>query len=900
MTTLFNDPVIKQLSGSPVFSEFLQYNSHSVQQVLRNTIMNMFEEYTAAAVGGDSAEPETAAEPAADYRVDTPAARTILQKHRLALHSLPPADLEQYAGKAVVLAAASRGPVFDKCEKLLNRADIQVIPLEMGTGDPDSSRDMVAGRTETSETDIRGCIYIASGNYESLQHVNSEAVYRGRILQMKHLLGCAQALQPAMARSGGPVPFFGVVTFNGLSEGPNDPFMAALHSQLNVLPLEYRKRAVVKGVDFYSEEWADPKQLMAELTVQDGYWSVRYDEERRSVYEWVYEGNSNQKTEPSWDITADSVILAVGGGTGITSECIMETAAHSPCTFVLAGRTETDIEPVFSGLVDRDISGTALKEEIINTAEKAGRTVSPARCSDISGRIVRIRDIRRTVADIGKTGSRAVYVSCDITCPESVETLFEMIAFRYGRLDAIVYGAGIDRSKSLLNKDMESFEQVVKPKMLGIMNVMEHIGMFPEMKKIVLFSSFYAWQGMQGSMDYTAGNRFLGEYAGRKAAGMNDLSITAVYWGPWKSGGMAGSEYLEQYFDSYGLDMIDTEQGRAIFMRALMSGITEIAAVARSHNYNDAEWKGVMLNSAVLEANRYLEQHRNQYPFIDRIIDYVPGTSVKAVKRVSLDNDLYMHDHVFDGIPIVPGVIGTEIMAEACKCIVPDKYIIEGDNVRFDKPFQIIDNHYLYIQVEAERLEQTSGETAHFHTELSEITTSEEGKIISEERGKFAADMTFASGEKLENPIIERSIPDVSGLHVFMPIEQVHDICEFVDYHLDRIMVGEVKGIAADNMHCYSENTHNEYPLRHIRGSLEYVINPFLMDICMQNPIRCFFWGYMFRVLPISASLRWTRKAVGLKEFSVKTQVVSIDPNRKRAQLEGDRKSTRLNSSHYS
>ena len=57
-----------------------------------------------------------------------------------------------------------------------------------------------------------------------------------------------------------------------------------------------------------------------------------------------------------------------------------------------------------------------------------------------------------------------------------------------------------------------------------------------------------------------------------------------------------------------------------------------------------------------------------RFIFVDQIIALDPGRSIKAVKNVSETED-YFQDH-FPGFPVVPGVLLTEMMAQAAgKCL---------------------------------------------------------------------------------------------------------------------------------------------------------------------------------------------------------------------------------------
>ena len=53
---------------------------------------------------------------------------------------------------------------------------------------------------------------------------------------------------------------------------------------------------------------------------------------------------------------------------------------------------------------------------------------------------------------------------------------------------------------------------------------------------------------------------------------------------------------------------------------------------------------------------------------MDKILDMEPGKSISAVKSFSVDEDFFK-DH-FPGFPVVPGVLQTEMMAQAAgKCL---------------------------------------------------------------------------------------------------------------------------------------------------------------------------------------------------------------------------------------
>ena len=60
-----------------------------------------------------------------------------------------------------------------------------------------------------------------------------------------------------------------------------------------------------------------------------------------------------------------------------------------------------------------------------------------------------------------------------------------------------------------------------------------------------------------------------------------------------------------------------------------------------------------------------------RFILVDEILELSPGSSIRAAKHIALDED-YFRDH-FPGFPVVPGVLLTEMMAQAAgKCLAAE------------------------------------------------------------------------------------------------------------------------------------------------------------------------------------------------------------------------------------
>ena len=61
-----------------------------------------------------------------------------------------------------------------------------------------------------------------------------------------------------------------------------------------------------------------------------------------------------------------------------------------------------------------------------------------------------------------------------------------------------------------------------------------------------------------------------------------------------------------------------------------------------------------------------------RFIFVDEILEMIPGKTIRALKEIFADEDFF-RDH-FPGFPVVPGVLLTEMMAQAAgKCLDAEK-----------------------------------------------------------------------------------------------------------------------------------------------------------------------------------------------------------------------------------
>ncbi|MGW7753915.1 SDR family NAD(P)-dependent oxidoreductase [Streptomyces violaceusniger] len=265
----------------------------------------------------------------------------------------------------------------------------------------------------------------------------------------------------------------------------------------------------------------------------------------------------------------ESVVLLVGGARGITARFARTLAAAARCRLVLFGRTPEPAaaeDPATAGATDRaSLRGALLAAKLTTTPADTERRVSA---------ILAEREVRATLAALREMGGEVEYQRVDVTDTEAVGAAVKEVYAQYGRLDGLVFAAGLIEDKLIAEKTPESFARVFTTKADGARTVLDAVDRLPVSPRFaVLFGSIAAALGNRGQSDYAGANDAL-EELGRRWSGAERRGLT-VHWGPWAAsetgGGMVGPELMRSYA-ARGIKLIDLEEGPLSLLRELAYG----------------------------------------------------------------------------------------------------------------------------------------------------------------------------------------------------------------------------------------------------------------------------------------------------------------------------------------
>jgi len=314
------------------------------------------------------------------------------------------------------------------------------------------------------------------------------------------------------------------------------------------------------------------KKLIEELTSPDETLQVGLPGDQRLTVVPQFEPAG----EPAREIQHDWVILITGGARGITSEVARRLAERAQPTLVLAGAA-----PLPEGPESPDTDGITepvkLKAVLTARLKASGAAVKPAAVDAAYQRLMKSREIRRTLDTLCRLGSRVEYHSVDVRDETAFAQLIEGIYRDHGRLDAVIHGAGIIEDKLIRDKTPESFDRVVHTKADSVFLLSRKLR--PEsLQCLLLMSSITAAFGNRAQADYAAANGIMNGFAAMLSAQWPGR-VVAMNWGPWDQAGMVSDE-MRQQFLSRGVHMVPLAGGAEAALREIEAGTPHDPVVA--------------------------------------------------------------------------------------------------------------------------------------------------------------------------------------------------------------------------------------------------------------------------------------------------------------------------------
>ena len=271
----------------------------------------------------------------------------------------------------------------------------------------------------------------------------------------------------------------------------------------------------------------------------------------------------NQEAHPylnseNKNLDKNDVIIITGGAKGVTSACAIEIAKQYSPIIILIGKSKLfDSEPEWAKGID---DSSELKKIIMENLSDSlkGTKEKLIAFKSIYKRIISHREITNTLKSIEQYGSKVKYFSADVQDNKKINEIFKKIRKEFNCISAIIHGAGINRDKLIVDKDIKEFNQVINTKVKGFYSLLGATKN-DELKYFILFSSIAAKYGNIGQCDYSVANEILNKIALKYSRQNIKCKFLSINWGPWQ-GGMVNNS-LKKEFLKKGFGLISLKQG---------------------------------------------------------------------------------------------------------------------------------------------------------------------------------------------------------------------------------------------------------------------------------------------------------------------------------------------------
>ncbi|XLS29694.1 SDR family NAD(P)-dependent oxidoreductase [Flavobacteriaceae bacterium M23B6Z8] len=318
------------------------------------------------------------------------------------------------------------------------------------------------------------------------------------------------------------------------------------------------------------------------------------------------------KTCDQVSLSTQDVIIATGGGKGITFESAKELAGTYGCRLALFGRSTPEKDTVLArnlALLDR--------EEIVFK-----------------------------------------YYSVDVTNKQAIKTAVTEVIKELGEISVLLHGAGVNNPKRLELLTTEDFEKTQRVKVKGLRNILDALQQ-DTLRYLIGYGSIIAESGMQGNADYAWANDQLARLVDTTSASFSNCKGITIEWSVWDETGMGVT-----------LNSIDTLKKQHVWPIPIENGLHILKALI---NDPDHQEKRIVVSGrfGTIPTLKYRKEKLKIARFVSKIRYLVPGVEIISDVPVNLNDDIYLKNHVFQGQYVFPTVMILEGMAQLAQTLQP-------------------------------------------------------------------------------------------------------------------------------------------------------------------------------------------------------------------------------------
>ncbi len=355
-----------------------------------------------------------------------------------------------------------------------------------------------------------------------------------------------------------------------------------------------------------------------------------------------------ESCQPLASLARGSVWIVTGGARGVTAECAHALGRRHGLVLALVGST-TPVAVDASWLALDEAGLKALKGRVMLDARGHGTDPRSAWRT-----VEKSIEIEKSLARFRTAGVDARYFACDLADEAAVTSLAQRVVREMGPVRGVLHGAGFESACRFEKKTLEGLAATLGPKCIGIEHLLAALGP-AALEAVIGFGSTSGRLGGHGQADYSLANDMLAKIL--IARRRNGLRATVFHWHAWDEVGMASRPESRFVLEQFGLKFMPLAEGVRRFMDELEAGLPEAEVlVTEPACVPDAF-------AAVADAVAMVPLAGTPGSLVEGVTSGAASTDVTF--RLDPTTDRFLLDHRQFGRPLLPAVMGAELLAQA-------------------------------------------------------------------------------------------------------------------------------------------------------------------------------------------------------------------------------------------
>lgn len=330
------------------------------------------------------------------------------------------------------------------------------------------------------------------------------------------------------------------------------------------------------------------RKVLSEMCTQEGPIICQYADQQRFEISLVDRpwpavarrgagpGGFGETERDALKVDSDCVVVAVGGGRGITSQCLQMLVGDRQPRIYIVGSTPSPEESYL-----QKFAKCGDKKTVI--AQLAAELPNPAEIERAARKLLAQREVLETTSTLKQRGALVSYHQIDSTEDSAVRSFVREIVVDNNTIDVFIYGAGITIDRRFGEVTPEDVHRTTNVKAGGLNTYLSCFDEYSRAPRVVVaFGSVAASAGNPGQSAYSIANDAMEGILSKWSERHPESHTVTINWGPWARDsthpGLVTPE-LDRIFTERGLNPLAPEDAARAFLTELAWSDSDVHSV---------------------------------------------------------------------------------------------------------------------------------------------------------------------------------------------------------------------------------------------------------------------------------------------------------------------------------